>query len=180
MCNRKREEPRAVFPRRGVWWGWSPLGPRRRGVRFRERLCNPSPAVKENRGAVERNADWAQQAAEKGPSAALARSRGAATYRPSTPRTSPPAPPCIWTFLSSLGKSEFFNTLSERAARIPGEDSDRQGGLRGRGVKALVSGRNHRHKVKAGRVDRFRLGTLGVFRFREDGGRQRRILLRSG
>jgi len=122
MCNRKREEPRAVFPRRGVWWGWSPLGPRRRGVRFRERLCNPSPAVKENRGAVERNADWAQQAAEKGPSAALARSRGAATYRPSTPRTSPPAPPCIWTFLSSLGKRGFFSTrLIQRSAFILSE-----------------------------------------------------------
>ena len=40
----------------------------------------------------------AEQAAEKGPSAALARSRGAATYGPSTPRASP----CIWTFLSSL------------------------------------------------------------------------------
>ena len=39
----------------------------------------------------------------------MARSRGAATYAPSTPRASHRAPPCIWTFLSSLGKREFFS-----------------------------------------------------------------------
>jgi len=51
-----------------------------------------------------------EQAAEKGPSAALARSRGAATYGLSTPRTSRRAPFCIRTFLSSLGRSESFST----------------------------------------------------------------------
>ena len=52
-----------------------------------------------------------EQAAEKGPSAALARSRGAATYVLSTPRASHRAPPCIWTFLSSLGENESFSSL---------------------------------------------------------------------
>ena len=47
----------------------------------------------------------------------MARSRGAATYGPSTPRTSPRAPPCLWTFLSSLRKSEFFSILLEARAR---------------------------------------------------------------
>jgi hypothetical protein len=42
------------------------------------------------------------QAAEKGPSAALRCSRGAATYALSTPRASDRAAPCIWAFLSSL------------------------------------------------------------------------------
>jgi len=59
----------------------------------------------------------AQQAAEKGLSAALAPSCGAATYAPSTPRA--PAgthrrwvtPPCIWTFLNSLGTSGLFGNL---------------------------------------------------------------------
>ncbi len=53
------------------------------------------------------------QAAEKGPSAALARSRDAAAYGLSTPRASHRAPPCIWSFLSSLGKSEIFSILLE-------------------------------------------------------------------
>jgi len=64
------------------------------------------------------------QAAEKGPSAALARSRGAAAYGPSTPRTCthppdgyparrPAKPRDIWTFLSSLGVNEFFRILLE-------------------------------------------------------------------
>jgi hypothetical protein len=51
------------------------------------------------------------QAAQKGPSATLARSRGAAAYVLSTPRTSPRAPPCIWTFLSSLVEIGFPNIL---------------------------------------------------------------------
>lgn len=68
----------------------------------------------------------------------------------------------------------------ERGAGIPAEDSDRQGGLRGLGVKALVLGRNHRYKVKTGRVNQSRLGNLGAILLRVDGGRQRRILLRSG
>ena len=33
----------------------------------------------------------------------------AATYGLSTPRAPPRAPPCIWTFLSGLGKREFFS-----------------------------------------------------------------------
>jgi len=64
------------------------------------------------------------QAAEKGPSAALARSRGAATYVLSTPRTSHRAPPCIWTFLSSLGKEQSFLILIGelvRAIELPDE-----------------------------------------------------------
>ena len=58
------------------------------------------------------------QAAEKGPSAALAPSRGAATYGLSTPRTSHRAPPCIWTFLGSLVENEFFSFLL--GARVSG------------------------------------------------------------
>ena len=61
-----------------------------------------------------------QQAAEKDPSASLTRSRGAATYGLSTPRTSHRVPPCIWTFLSSLRKSEPFSILLGcRPAQIP-------------------------------------------------------------
>ena len=44
----------------------------------------------------------------------MARSRGAATYVLSTPRTSHRAPPCIWTFLSSLGENGFFSILLEK------------------------------------------------------------------
>ncbi|MCK7529438.1 MAG: hypothetical protein MZV64_73750 [Ignavibacteriales bacterium] len=51
------------------------------------------------------------QAAEKGPSAALARSRGAAAYGVSTPRTAHRAPPGIWTFSSSLGEKGFLSIL---------------------------------------------------------------------
>ena len=47
---------------------------------------------------------------------------GAATNGVSTPRTPPGThpsgwvtPPCIWTFLSSLGKNQFFNILLVRA-----------------------------------------------------------------
>ena len=61
----------------------------------------------------------AKQAAEKGPSAETHLrwvppcSRGAATYGLSTPRTSHRAPPCISTFLSSLGEIGFFSILLE-------------------------------------------------------------------
>jgi hypothetical protein len=51
------------------------------------------------------------QAAEKGPSAALPRSRGAATYVLSTPRASDRAAPCTWAFLSSLRENEFSRNL---------------------------------------------------------------------
>jgi len=48
-------------------------------------------------------------------SGGLARSRGAATYGLSTARTSHRTPPCIWTFLSSLGENGFFSILLGRS-----------------------------------------------------------------
>ncbi len=52
-----------------------------------------------------------------------ARSRGAAAYRPSTPRTAPiladgyaPAPPCTWSFFSGLNANGFLGVLEEAPA----------------------------------------------------------------
>ena len=45
--------------------------------------------------------------------------RGAARYGPSTPRTSVRAPPCIWTFLSSLRKSGFLSNLFDEGRGDP-------------------------------------------------------------
>ena len=55
-----------------------------------------------------------------------AHSRDAATYVMSTPRVSHRAPPCIWTFLSSLGENEFFSILSEAhiSARISNDATE--------------------------------------------------------
>src|SRR5574337_1555753 len=76
------------------------------------------------------------QAADKDPSAEThlrwgpPRSRGTATYGPSTSRTcTQPAdgylvpicwvtPPCIWAFLSSLGENGFFSILLGKS-RVP-------------------------------------------------------------
>lgn len=52
-----------------------------------------------------------QQAAEKGPSPALPRSRGAATYAPSTPRASDRVAPWISAFLSSLVENQLFSNV---------------------------------------------------------------------
>ncbi len=51
-----------------------------------------------------------------------------ATYGRSTPRTSHRAPPCIWTFLSSLGENGLFSILLERAGQFgtqPGSQDER-------------------------------------------------------
>ena len=80
-----------------------------------------------------------QQAAEKGPTSlpaasaapggALARSGGAATYGPSTPRTSHRTPPCIWTFLRSLRKGGVFSkTVIQWAAPDPNVEGSGQSG----------------------------------------------------
>jgi hypothetical protein len=70
--------------------------------RFYEGPGDPYPGAEKNSRA---------QAAEKGPSAALARSRGAAAYVLNTPRTSHRSPPCTWAFLSSLTKKWLISSL---------------------------------------------------------------------
>ena len=49
----------------------------------------------------------------------MARSRGAAAYGRSTPRTSLRAPPGIWTFLSSLGKRGLRSNLPSPRQLVP-------------------------------------------------------------
>jgi len=79
-----------------------------------------------NRGGVGEPGESVSQAAEKGPSMVThlrwvpPRLRGAATYGLSTPRASDRAAPCIWDFLSSLGKTSLQHPARTVPARTSG------------------------------------------------------------